>query len=337
MNRISVVFFDVKDTLGTVDRPGHLVLYKPTSEHLIQQLTQVVGLRAGIIMNLPGDLSAQDGRKMLEEAGVLAHLDPDGVVINHEVGLDKPRSEIYATAANQMGVDVDECIFVGENLIEVIGAQTAGMRAVLKPFPPGREFLLSQTPSPEPMERDSERLIETVMKEEHLIGRRIVLIASKLHTRLVDETPNELIWEMSMLVWLLFNFIDRFHHEKEEQVLLPFARARGVPQDLIDQTIREHDQGRAYFEAMQIALDRLRGGDASATNDFQAPLTAFVALYREHARKENDELLPLIGSVLTEEDDMLMVEFARQLGPMDISPYLTLIGNIEKALEMEPT
>lgn len=37
---------------------------------------------------------------------------------------------------------VGRCLFVGENLIEVIGAIAAGMKAILGPCPPGRDLLL---------------------------------------------------------------------------------------------------------------------------------------------------------------------------------------------------
>jgi FMN phosphatase YigB (HAD superfamily) len=37
-------------------------------------------------------------------------------------------------------VPVGRCLYVGENLVEVIGAIAAGMKAVLKPCPPGREL-----------------------------------------------------------------------------------------------------------------------------------------------------------------------------------------------------
>jgi hypothetical protein len=39
-----------------------------------------------------------------------------------------------------VGVPVKKCLYVGENLIEVIGALAAGLQAVLKPCPPGRDL-----------------------------------------------------------------------------------------------------------------------------------------------------------------------------------------------------
>jgi len=34
-NPVEVVFFDARDTLGEVDRPGHLVPYRPSTEKLL--------------------------------------------------------------------------------------------------------------------------------------------------------------------------------------------------------------------------------------------------------------------------------------------------------------
>jgi len=332
-----VIFFDVKDTLGTVDRPGHLVVYKPSTARLVETLKDVVGLRAGIIMNLPKSVAAEAGRRMLDEAGITPWLDENGIIINHEVDVSKPTERIYQLAAERMDVGVDECIFVGENLIEVIGAEAAGMKGVLKPSPPGREFKLKPIEARPESESDSGRLIETILEEDHLIGKRITICAAAIAKRLArddEETPH---WQMSTLVWLLQNFIDPFHHRKEERVVMPLAAARGAAQEVVDQTLREHDQGRAYFDAMAAALGRYRAGDEAAKADFRATTESFVALYKEHARRENDELLPEFGRLLTPEDDTLMVDLVGQVGPADLAPYLSLIASLEKSLGLEPS
>lgn len=52
-NPIEIIFFDIRDTLGEVDRPGHLVPYKPSTEKLLDAMKSVVGVRIGVITNLP--------------------------------------------------------------------------------------------------------------------------------------------------------------------------------------------------------------------------------------------------------------------------------------------
>lgn len=332
--QIEAVFFDIRDTLGVVDRKGHLVKYKPTTDQLLEAMKSAVGLRIGLITNLPKNVSAEEGKVMVQEAGIGPYLDPQGWVTNHDAGVDKPDPAIFAHAARQMGVPPERCLFVGENLVEVIGAQTAGMRATLKPFPPGREFLLKPVAPLPPDAKSSGRLAEILMEEDHLVGKRIVGAAIKIVERLRSGAALDakLLRAMNLLVWLTKHFIDPFHHRKEEEVLLPFALARGLdPADCAFVAV-EHDQGRAYFRGMDLALTRVRAGDAKAASEFAHLAQAFVELYREHGRKEDDELLKKIGDLLTDADDALIVDLMGQIGPADITLYHTVIGELELEL-----
>lgn len=81
------------------------------------------------------------GRDLLTEAGLTRLFDPAGFVSEHDVnGEGKPKAAIYQFAAQAVGVPIDRCLYVGENLIEITGAMAAGMRAILKPCPPGRDL-----------------------------------------------------------------------------------------------------------------------------------------------------------------------------------------------------
>ena len=64
----------------------------------------------------------------------------ENVVTNHAAGANKPSPKIYHYAAKRLGVQPAECMFVGENLVEVIGARNAGMQAERKQCAPGRDF-----------------------------------------------------------------------------------------------------------------------------------------------------------------------------------------------------
>ena len=100
----------------------------------------LLGLPMGVITTL-GSLSNAEGLGLLEKAGLEGFLDPKGFVSEHDVKeKGKPRAEIYRFAAKRVGVPVGKCLFVGENLTEVMGALTAGMQAILKPCPPGRDL-----------------------------------------------------------------------------------------------------------------------------------------------------------------------------------------------------
>lgn len=333
---IEVIFFDIRDTLGEVDRPGHLVVYRPSTEKLLDSMKNVVGVRIGVITNLPQGVTAQDGRKMLEEAGITAYLDEKGLVINHEAGASKPSAKIYQFAAQQVGVPVDRCMYVSENLIEVIGAEAAGMKTLLKPCPPGREFLNAPLPATPATPTYSGRVFELLFEEEHLLGKRIVGCAIKI-VQAIEANQSPLpTASMNMLVYLVKYFIDPFHHRKEEEIMFPLALARGMSPELIKSTVIEHDQGRAYFKAMETALHRISSGDQRALFDFRICTTGFIELYKAHGKYEDDTLFPAIGKVLTDSDDSLLINLVQQRGPADLTPYLGLIQDMEKELGITP-
>jgi FMN phosphatase YigB (HAD superfamily) len=136
---IEVVFFDIGGTLGERDRATGTFLPYPSSAGLLQAMRQIVGLRVGIITTLGPDLTNADGLALLQNAGLALFLDPQGFVSDHDAGVAKPHVAIYQLAAQRVNVPIGRCRCVGENLIEVLGASAAGMEAVLKPCPPGRD------------------------------------------------------------------------------------------------------------------------------------------------------------------------------------------------------
>jgi hemerythrin-like domain-containing protein/FMN phosphatase YigB (HAD superfamily) len=334
LKKLEAVFFDIRDTLGIVDRKGHLVKYKPSTDQLLGAMRQAVGLRIGLITNLPDDVTSEQGIEMVKEAGIWEYLDPHGFVSNKTAGAEKPHPDIYLYAARQMNLSPEQCLFVGENLIEVIGAETAGMQAVLKPFPPGREFLQKPLKSFASSDSSSGRLSELLLEEEHLLGKRIVGSAIKIKEQLkIGEIPAPaLLRPMNTLVWLTKNFVDPFHHRKEEEVLFPFGLMRGADAQQIALITLEHEQGRNYFAGLDIALRRIQSGDAGAVVEFGYLLGGFIELYKAHGKKEDDVLFKKIGDLLTETDDALIADLMSRIGPADITLYLSVIASMEKDL-----
>lgn len=351
---VEVVFFDVRDTLGEVDRPGHLVPYRPSTEKLLSAMRHEVGLRIGLISNLPKEIDAAAGRRMIQEAvlsqsngarvTIADFIDPHGIVINHEAGVDKPRPEIYRYAARQMGVRPDQCMFVGENLIEVLAAKAAGMQGELKPCPPGREFLPAEIKGMKGTPTDSGRAFEAFFEHEHLLGDRIFDCMTKISEELRGlpkgaAIPRNVYGAMGILIYLTNNFADQAHLQAEEAVV-PLAIARGMDPDSVAWLWQQHDQGRAYFRALDIAWKRIQIGDAAdlplAIDAFSRCCDGFVLLFKEHATRENDELYPTMGSFFNDTDDTLIINLISHIGPADFTPYVGLVSSMEEALGLDP-
>lgn len=136
---IDFVFFDIGGTLGERDAAGRFTPF-PSSAGLLRALRENLGLRVGVITTLGASLTDEDALALLRGAGLAGFLTPGALVSEHDAGAAKPDPSIYRFAAQRVGVPVGRCLYVGENLVEVIGALAAGMKALLKPCPPGREL-----------------------------------------------------------------------------------------------------------------------------------------------------------------------------------------------------
>jgi hemerythrin-like domain-containing protein len=347
-----VIFFDLRDTLGEVDRPGHLVPYRPSTEKLLSAMKDL-GLRIGIITNLPDDVSSEAGHKMIEEVVLSVDesghevrltdfLDKDGIVVNHEAGVSKPDPEIYRYAAGRLGVSVERCLFSGENLIEVLGAKAAGMQVQLKPVPPGREFLPAVISRMGQSTKDSGRAFEAFLEHEHLLGERIFECGAKIVEHLKAMRPQQAIADgvrtaMSILIYLVDNFADQAHL-KAEEAIIPLAVARGMDPTHGQWVLNHHDQARAYWRAMDVAWRRIETSTPNdddmgyAIGDFWRCTEAFVTLFKHHADLENDILYPEMGKYFSDTDDTLIINLISHVGPADFTPYVGLVAAMEQAL-----
>jgi hemerythrin-like domain-containing protein len=356
---VEAVFFDARDTLGEVDRPGHLVPYRPSTERLLAAMRDLVGVRIGVITNLPRDVSADQGRQMILDA-VLSEtsangseartvrigdfVDRDAIVINHEAGFDKPDPRIYRFAAGKLGVPVERSLYCGENLIEVLGARAAGMQAELKASPPGSDFAPEPIKGLTPTDTFSGRAFEMVLEHEHLLGDRIFgcihrIVAWARSLAPGDPLPADLRAAMGIMAYLTANFVDAFHLKAEEAVV-PLAVARGMDPAAATFMWDHHDQARAYFGCVAVAWRRLERDDdrdrALAVDAYVRSVEGLVTLFEPHAVRENDELFPTVGRYLNDTDDTLIVNIVRQAGGGDVTPYVALVGAMESALAGAP-
>jgi len=348
---LRAIFFDARDTLGNVDRPGHLVPFRPTTEQLLQSV-KALGVKIGVITNLPDDVSAEAGKKMVTDA-VLSQDPKSGklrtigdyipaghILTNHEAGVSKPDPRIYRKAAELLGVKPSEALFCGENLPECLGAAAAGLNYQLKPFPPGHEFLPALITKLGGSKTDSGRAFEALFEMEHMLGERIFAIGKKISEALKAQDPKKPIADgvrtaMGVFVYLIDHFADPTHLRAEEAVI-PIAVARGMDPRKTQWVLNHHEQARAYWRSIDVAWNRILTGDADdreyAIGDFWRSTEAFVILFEHHAVRENDEFYPTAGSYFTDNDDTLLMNIISQIGWRDIGPFAGMVESAEQAL-----
>jgi FMN phosphatase YigB (HAD superfamily) len=136
MIEISVIFFDIGDTLATVnpdvtDRLELLPL--PGAAEALRRLS-TVGLRLGVISNTGAETS-QTMRRALQGAGLYAFLEPKLLIYSSEVGLTKNSPEIFRLACARADTQdkPERCLFVGEDATERAFAASAGLRVAETP------------------------------------------------------------------------------------------------------------------------------------------------------------------------------------------------------------
>jgi hemerythrin-like domain-containing protein len=370
--QVRVIFFDVRDTLGEVDLPGHLVPYRPSTESLLEA-TSCMGVKLGVITNLPDNVTDEQGRKMVAEAvlsqdektgafkTVGSFIPRENIITNHQASaalgtkVNKPFKEIYQFAAEKLGVEPSECLFIGENLNEVVGAEIAGMRARRKECPPGRDFAPALVGRIGASAVDSGRQFQALLEHEHLLGERIFACGEKIGAELQKLTEGKappldkgrwispdpvslsdgLRRAMAYFVHLIDHFADQVHLRAEE-AMIEVAIACGMNAKHGEWVINQHEQARAYWSSLNVAWKRIEDGDPDdrwyALIDFERSIEAFVYLFKAHAVRENFQLYTEAGNFFNDSDDSLVLNIIEHSGPSDITPYIGMVERMEGLL-----
>lgn len=132
-------FARLLDVLGVAD-PGGAIAGELTGAHMgmlvglvrtpSHHLAVLDALRERVRLGLCSNWSWTPAAiAILESTGLRERL--DAVAISHDVGVRKPRPEIFAAALDALGVPAAEALHVGDNLdADVVGAAALGIRTV---------------------------------------------------------------------------------------------------------------------------------------------------------------------------------------------------------------
>ena len=159
----------------------------------------------------------------------------------------------------------------------------------------------------------------------NLLGKAVVLIDS-------GQTIPEGFAEWAPVFFA--QFADQCHHAKEEDLLFPFLKERGIPEQggPIGVMLHEHDVGRDCVRQMK---------DATTTdfdsNKFADGARKLIPLLREHIFKENNILFRMAENVMSEfEDAELDLRFTQVEEERDLTglqkQYQTEVAEWEEKL-----
>lgn len=142
----------------------------------------------------------------------------------------------------------------------------------------------------------------SIIKSEHKNLGAVLYSLDKLIEEIDDgKQPDFSIFHG--LFTYIDRFLDRYHHPKENHYLFPKLLARAPEaESLIRELGQQHTEGEILFIEMLKALSAYEfSGDAEFPH-FRETVIRYTEFERNHAHKEEEEILPWARKVLDESD-----------------------------------
>ena len=142
--------------------------------------------------------------------------------------------------------------------------------------------------------------------EHEMIERAMDVLKQELE-KLATATHD--VWTLRRAIDFLLEFGDRIHNKKEEEVLFPLMVKRGIPASgPIRVMLMEHEAERTLLQQMFDQAPQLREASEVDRADLRKRGLEYLAIRAEHIWKENDVLYPMGRQVLTEADNLTLIQ-----------------------------
>lgn len=178
---------------------------------------------------------------------------------------------------------------------------------------------------------------------EHLVVRRLGNIAQRCSDRLYAN-QNIPIEDIQIISVVIEEFVDAFHHGKEEKAYFPITEGKDGFSEDIRKFLIEHELGRRIANMLRRELDALTDHDNNEgrlrwNNKDKEPVARFLKSYAifvsDHTGKEDIffKTIQNKGSISPEEDVELMIHYEscrnEAGGRARIEEMIKLIGYLE--------
>jgi hemerythrin-like domain-containing protein len=147
----------------------------------------------------------------------------------------------------------------------------------------------------------------TDLKNDHITVRRLGTIVQKCSDKLYDneDIPLE---DIEIISVVIEEFVDRFHHGKEEQAYFPETKEKDNFSEDIRKFLIEHELGRRIAKMLRGHLNSWKKGIDSreAVARFLKSYAVFIS---DHTGKE-DKFFDLVeeNKSISEEEDLMLIK-----------------------------
>jgi hemerythrin-like domain-containing protein len=148
-----------------------------------------------------------------------------------------------------------------------------------------------------------------ILKGEHRVIEQVLSCLEQLAFQCLVDGKLSSADARSMLDFFQ-TFADHCHHAKEEGFLFPLMEAHGFSREHGPTGVmrHEHEEGRRHLREMAAVIDAAAAGDPGALREFAKQAGCYVAMLRQHIRKEDQRLFPMAENYLTAEDRQALRE-----------------------------
>ena len=182
------------------------------------------------------------------------------------------------------------------------------------------------------------------LKNDHIIIRRVKDIASKCSKNL-KESKYVPIEDIEIISVVIEEFVDHFHHGKEETAYFPETKEKGEFSEDIRKFLIEHEFGRRIAIMLRKAVNNWKSNIKEANNDEEQmkkliePIARFLMAYAifidDHTGKEDKFFDSIEESkiISKSEDDLLLKHYESCMnqagGKIRIEQMINLINYLE--------
>lgn len=174
------------------------------------------------------------------------------------------------------------------------------------------------------------------LKNEHKLIRRVLIVAQAMANALTDK---KMVIESDLRVLLdvIVNYADKFHHEKEEEVLFHWMAERGFPVEggPIECMLHEHDLGRSFVQKAEKSLNHPDLTQKEKDETVIQNLSDFVQLLDQHIYKEDHILYPMAERLaLAGSDIEILARYCEKINEVESREinkrYEAIVKELEK-------
>ena len=152
-------------------------------------------------------------------------------------------------------------------------------------------------------DRSMPHVSQTIIRHEH---RALSAMLRSMTLLLGQHRRNGTLPEFDALRAMLFyvdEFHEKLHHPKESRLLFPKLRGRSPQTDaVLDRLDRDHAHGEHAIRDLEHALLGFEMMGESRREKFETSMNRYVRFCLEHMRVEENEVLPLADTALSDGD-----------------------------------